>query len=203
MALLDMEYIPAHNHVLGIYYKKNKLDYALTFLKDGYENNETVLLLIDAASKEDIISKIKQDWMIDNNESLEGQNIFVISNKDWYFPDDTFVVKRVMNLWNEWTKNAINNGTKGLRVFADMSGFFKQSFSKMVFKYEFTLPQKFVIPLTAICAYSYEDLDNVPIEILDELAAHHSIVWDETKELNKKIQFACKNDDSHTGNLPK
>jgi len=141
--------------------------------------------------------------MIDNTESLEGQNVFVISNKDWYFPDDTFVVKRVMNLWNEWTKNAINNGTKGLRVFADMSGFFKQSFSKMVFKYEFTLPQKFTIPLTAICAYSYEDLNNVYIEILDELAAHHSIVWDETKELDKKIQFACKNDDSHTGNLSK
>lgn len=203
MALLDMEYIPAHNHVLGIYHKKNKLDYALTFLKDGYENNETVLLLIDAASKEDIISMIKQEWMIDNTESLEWQNVFVISNKDWYFPDDTFVVKRVMNLWNEWTKNAINNGTKGLRVFADMSGFFKQSFSKMVFKYEFTLPQKFIIPLTAICAYSYEDLDNTHIEILYELAAHHSIVWDETTELDKKIQFACKNDDSHTENLSK
>ncbi|MBA4718272.1 MAG: hypothetical protein HRO68_03920 [Nitrosopumilus sp.] len=66
MALLDMEYIPAHNHVLGIYHKKNKLDYALTFLKDGYENNETVLLLINAASKEDIISMIKQEWMIGN-----------------------------------------------------------------------------------------------------------------------------------------
>ncbi len=37
MALLDMEYIPPHNHVLGIYHRKNKLDYALTFLKDGYE----------------------------------------------------------------------------------------------------------------------------------------------------------------------
>ena len=111
------------DHILGVFHKDNILDNALNFLKEGFDNNEIVMLISDNATKEQVQKKIHRDWNIDMS-SPKWENILIKSTKNWYFADGSFNEKSIMRSWKFWSQFVEELGFKGLRVFADLSPFF-------------------------------------------------------------------------------
>lgn len=67
--------------------------------------------------------------------------------------------------------------------------------------YESVLDKKFTFPLTAICAYTYNDLEPISKNIIDELKEHHGKIWSENEDFEKRINDAVSSDKSHTKKL--
>jgi hypothetical protein len=197
---MNLKTIQTGDHILGMYNNTTILNHALSFLKTGFEKNELVLLLTDSP-KNIIEEKIRDSWNVDSTESLEGQNILIKSAKEWYFPDNIVNVKKIQNQWKKWVKLSEEIGLKGVRVFADVSSFFKYGFTNELFHYESSLDRKFSIPLTAICAYTYDDLEHISENMIDELKQHHGKIWSENEDIEKKIRDAVKKDKGHTEKL--
>ena len=51
---------------------------------------------------------------------------------------------------------AIHNGKKAIRIFGDMSAFFKAGFTMDLLKYESKLGKNFNLPLIGVCAFLAE-----------------------------------------------
>jgi hypothetical protein len=82
-----------------------------------------------------------------------------------------------MALWSTLVENCLSKGKRGIRVFGDMTAFFKKGFTKELFDYESCLEQRFDFPAIGICAYDSNDIDNITLGQIRQLQQHHNPVW--------------------------
>ena len=176
--MTTLETVECGDHIFGIYSNKEaELDEALTFLKDGLDKNEIIMLVTHGISKDEIRTKMSKEWNVNVNALESGEHIIIKTTKEWYYPNNVPNIKRITFGWESLVEIARIRNKKGLRVFADMSGFFKDGFAKEVVDYESTLESKFDFPLTAICACRTQDVANLTSEELKLLNEHHNAVW--------------------------
>ena len=165
-------------HIIGIYPNDQaKLDAALEFLKDGLFRNETVMLVTDFMSKAKILNKMAHKWNIDAQSLVESNDIIVKSVSEMYFGNGRPDPKKIKEQWNGLVNHLLDEGKSGLRVFEDTGPFFKHGFAKQLVGYESILEEKFDLPLTVVCAYSYEDIDALSATQFATLKEHHGLVW--------------------------
>jgi hypothetical protein len=75
-------------------------------------------------------------------------------------------------------ENCLSRGKLGIRIFGDMTAFFKNGFTKELLEYESCLEQRFNFPAIGICAYDSKDIDNyMTSEQIRQLQQHHNTVW--------------------------
>jgi len=166
------------NHIIGIYPNDQaKLDAAFEFLKDGLFRNETVMLITDFMSKAKILKKMENKWNIDAQSLVESNDIIVKSVSELYFGNGRPDPMKIKEQWNRLVNHLLDEGKSGLRVFEDTGPFFRHGFAKELIGYESLLEQKFDLPLTAVCAYEYEDLDQLSPKQFLALKEHHGLVW--------------------------
>jgi hypothetical protein len=176
-----LESVAAGSHILGIYHDvEHELNDCFAFLKAGIENNEAVLVIVD--DKEGslgaaIIERVQKEWSVTNLQELEANgDIKIIASKEWYYPDEKFEIDRCKTKWQKVVDDALANGKRGLRVFADVSDIIKAGFSKELVDYEYILGSSFKIPFTAICAYRVSDIVNIMTpEQMDMLHLSHGV----------------------------
>ena len=72
---------------------------------------------------------------------------------------------------------AISNGKKAIRIFGDMSAFFKCGFTIDLLNYESMLGKKFELPLVGVCAFLTEDINTLNSKQIEELREYHHAVW--------------------------
>ena len=101
------------------------------------------------------------------------KNIILKTPQEWYFPEGRVEPKRIITQWNDWVNIIQEFGRSGLRVFADMSPFFKHGFERELIKYETSLELKFSGSLTAICAYTHKDIAKLGDKGYRDLIEHH------------------------------
>lgn len=77
----------------------------------------------------------------------------------------------------ELINKCLKNGKKGLRAFVMMDCFFENDFVTDVLDYESSLPEKFDIPITAICAYKKNAIELLSDDDLKKLKRCHGHVW--------------------------
>jgi hypothetical protein len=82
-----------------------------------------------------------------------------------------------MALWSALVENCLSKGKRGIRVFGDMTAFFKSGFTKELLEYESCLEQRFNFPAIGICAYDSKDTDIMTLEQIRQLQQHHNPVW--------------------------
>lgn len=166
------------DHILGVFHEENEIDYGSIFLKEGFEHNEAVMLITDRFSKNYLRDLLSKKFKIDDIKmrELNGEIIFK-TTQEWYFPSGKVEPKRIIKQWNDWVELSIQHDKEALRVFADTSSFFKHGLGHKLMKYESELANKFDIPLTAVCAYTFEDLKGIGKSIYSELKTHHNAVW--------------------------
>jgi hypothetical protein len=55
--------------------------------------------------------------------------------------------------------------------------FFKSGFGKNLADYECELEPHFDLPLTALCAYTVDDISTYQTDTIDRLQEHHTQTW--------------------------
>jgi len=167
------------SHIIGVYpSEKVKLDTAFAFLKDGLFRNETVMLITDSMPRIKIIKRMTKEWNVDVPRLVATNDIIIKNASEWFFENGKPDSKKIKERWDTLVNLLLNSGKSSLRVFEDTKPFFKRGFAKeLIMDYESLLEQKFDLPLTAVCAYEYEDLDQLSPKQFLALKEHHGLVW--------------------------
>ncbi len=206
---LDSSLVKSSNHILAIYpNRRQKLDAAFRFLKDGLLNNEAILLITDEINKEDAITRMEKDYAgFDVLNLLEKGIISILSTSQWHFINDPFYGDRTQSKWKKAVEESLLNNflpgnsskkgkTCGLRAFGDTKSFFNKdrslhydnknifSFVDKLVEYECSMEKRFPFPLNVICAYEEEDIVQLDNLELKSLLEHHGVFHkDSIKEL--------------------
>src|SRR5215469_3028255 len=149
------------NHIIAVYSNKDeKFNEAFAFLKEGLQRNEVVVLTTIDLPKDQIRDRIRKEWEVDVEELESRGDIIIRTTEELYFPDDIPNIQRTMALWSTLVANSLGKGKKGIRVFGDMTAFFRRGFTKELFEYELCLEPRFNFPAIGICAYDSKDIQN-------------------------------------------
>ena len=96
----------------------------------------------------------------------------------WYFPDCTNPnPDRVVAMFVAMVDLAISKGKRAIRIFGDMSAFFKCGFTMDLLKYESMLGKRFELPLIGVCAFLTESINSLNPKQLEQLQECHHDVW--------------------------
>ena len=165
-------------HIVAEYSDKEaELEEAFDFLKSGLEKNEIIMLITDDMSKDEIRKKINTEWNV-NAETLEKNGHFIIkTTPEWFFPYAPPSAHKLNTVWITLIDYPHMKGKNGMRVFADMSAFFRYGFVRELIHYESTLEKEFDFPFTIICAYKSDDIETLNPKQEDTLIRHHHWVW--------------------------
>jgi MEDS: MEthanogen/methylotroph, DcmR Sensory domain len=174
-----LQTIEQGNHIIAVYPNKNeKFDEAFAFLKDGLKRNEVVVITTNGLPKDEIRARMRNEWDVDVTEFESTGDIIIKTTEEVYFPDGIPNIERTKALWSILAENCLSKGKRGMRVFGDMTAFFKSGFTKELLEYESCLEQRFNFPVIGICAYDSKDVENnIPLEQLRQLQQHHNPVW--------------------------
>jgi hypothetical protein len=175
---LRLQDIEAHDHLFAVFPDvKTKLDGAFHFLEEGIHKSEAVMMITDEMTKREMLDRMSIDWHVDAYYLERNGDITVKGVKEWYFPDGTLRIDRIVANWMTVTNLAISKGKSGLRVFGDASPFFKNGFTKELVEYESALDVKFIaLPLTALCGYSDDDVEMLSASQIESLQQHHKLI---------------------------
>ena len=174
-----LQTIEQGNHIIAVYHNKyEKFHEAFAFLKDGLKRNEVIVLTTTHLPKDEIRARMRNEWRVDVTELESRGDIIIRTAEELYFPDDIPNIQRTIALWPSLVENCLSKGKRGIRVFGDMTAFFKKGFTKELFDYESSLEQRFNFHATAICAYDSKDIDNnMTLEQIGQLQQYHNPVW--------------------------
>lgn len=166
------------NHIAIVYSDKDKeLEEAFEFLKFGLEKNEIIMLITDDLSKDEIRKKINTEWNVNADTLEKNGHLIIKTTPEWYFPYGQPSVHKLNTVWISMIDYPYIKGKNGVRVFADMSAFFKYGYMRELILYESTLEKEFDFPFTMICAYKSEDIETLDQKQQNTLIKHHRLTW--------------------------
>ena len=174
-----LQTIEQGNHIIAVYPNKDeKFNEAFAFLKDGLQRNEVIVITTTDLPKDEIRARMRNEWKEVNVAELESRgDIIIRTTEELYFPDGIPNIQRTMALWSTLVENCVSKGKRGIRVFGDMTAFFKNGFTKELLEYESCLEQRFNFPAIGICAYDSKDIDIMTLKQIRQLQQHHNPVW--------------------------
>lgn len=174
-----LQTIEQGNHIIAVYHsKEDKFSEAFAFLKGGLERNEVAVMTTTDLPKNEIRARMENKWQLNVADLESHGDVIIRTTEEAYFPDGIPNIQRTIALWSTLVENCLSKGKKGMRVFGDMSAFFKSGFTKELLEYESCLEQRFNFPVIGICAYDSKDIDNnFTLEQIRQLQEHHDPVW--------------------------
>ncbi len=173
-----LQTIEQGNHIIAVYPNKDeKFNEAFAFLKDGFQRNEVIVLTTTDLTKDEIRYRMMNEWDVDVAELESRGDIIIKTTEDLYFPDGIPNIQRTKAVWCTLVENCLGKGKRGIRVFGDMTAFFKNGFTKELLEYESCLEQRFNFPAIGICAYDSKDIEIMTLEQIGQLKQHHNPVW--------------------------
>jgi MEDS: MEthanogen/methylotroph, DcmR Sensory domain len=173
-----LQTIEPGNHIIAVYPNKDeKFNEAFAFLKEGLQRNEVIVLTTSDLPKDEIRVRMRNEWKVDVTKFESRGDIIIRTTQELYFPDGMPNIQRTTALWSTLVENCLSKGKRGIRVFGDMTAFFKSGFTKELLDYESCLEQTFNFPAIGICAYDSRDIDNITLDQIRRLRQHHHPVW--------------------------
>src|SRR5256885_1322258 len=135
------------------------------------------MLITDDMSKDEIRKKMNREWNIDVDALERKGHLIIRTAPEWYFPYEPPSAHKLNTVWISMIDYPHMKGKNGMRVFADMSAFFRYGFVRELLLYESTLEKKFDFPFTTICAYKSRDIDVLNQRQFSTLQEHHTMIW--------------------------
>lgn len=121
------------NHIIAVYPNKDeKFNEAFAFLREGLQRNEVVVLTTTDLLKDEIRARMRKEWEVDVKELELRGDIIIRTTEELYFPDGIPNIQRTMALWSTLVENCLSKGKRGIRVFGDMSAFFRKGFTRVI-----------------------------------------------------------------------
>jgi hypothetical protein len=138
--------------------RKYKQLILFTFLKAGLDRGEAAIYVAGDESPR-AIKKAMKNFGLDVEEYIRTNALSIVDYKNWYIIDGKFDIERTKGLWVKSLNEAMMSGFKGLRVVGEMACFLNHEMIEELIQYERSLHSVLEIPLTAICAYYANIID--------------------------------------------
>ncbi len=115
------EKLSAPMHICGFFDSEDeRYDVILPYLKEGLENNEEVLNILESTSYSDHCNRLHKAG-IAVHEKLESSQLKVLSADETYLKGGSFAADKMYNMVEEALINAKAAGYKSIRVCGDMT----------------------------------------------------------------------------------
>jgi PAS domain S-box-containing protein len=112
--------IPWGTHFCLFYEKKaDLLDIAIAYCKAGLESQEFCLWVVADPLTVEEATRALNEAIPDCYRYFADQSIEIVASREWYLPDGTFDLNRVIRGWNEKLAHALARGYDGVRVTGD------------------------------------------------------------------------------------
>jgi hypothetical protein len=122
---------------------------------------------------------MKEIW--EKLKILKKGDLTIEFNSGWYFPDHTTPnAGRIVAMFVAMVDLAVSRGKKAIRIFGDMSSFFKYGFTVDLLNFKSVLGKRFELPLIGVCAFLTEDVDSFNPKQFEQLQECHHTVWKTT-----------------------
>jgi hypothetical protein len=169
------------NHVFVTYYSKVlELNNFYSFLKNGIDGNELVIIFLDNYSKDkfdDRISKFNNFINYENHKNKDS--IFLKATDEWFHPDECLNVETFFKKWEVLVTNAIKTGKEGIRIFVETNKFMREKLDNTLIIYDRILQELFDFPITSMHVYKKEDIQSMTPQQIAILNSSHGYHLDE------------------------
>ncbi|MBN1916433.1 MAG: MEDS domain-containing protein [Verrucomicrobia bacterium] len=165
----------ARDHV-ALFYRDQREEFSATvpFIRTGIERGEQCLYIAGEEGPDAARDALRTDGI--DLDALERAGALLFRSQDEvYLPTGRFDKDRMMSLWTEAAKQAIDAGHTGLRATGDLTWSTEDPpGAKNVMAYERELENQFRrLPVMALCRYNRARFDQ---DILDEATRMHARV---------------------------
>jgi hypothetical protein len=168
------------NHIFAVYPNKDmEIDDCFSFLKQGLDNNEFVLIMLGEPSIHKLYLKIYREFGKDNTKLMGNSNSVVITSlSHWYhYHYGNFNAERFFAEWEKIVSNAKKMKRKGLRVFVEADACLIERFENALIKFDEILQSYLSFPITTIYAYKRKDIERMNPHQYALLSLNHGLVW--------------------------
>lgn len=173
--------IAKDDHTCLIYNSKLEFLHCLIpFIRDGLKNNEKCLIVLDEIKREDIIRSFKhiyREGPIPADDFCPNGRINIEKFQSMYFKEGKFNMESTIEIYLNFTKNALKEGYTGARAFVEVSGSIKELIKEEVFLQWEMFGDKYFnnSHFQAVCAY---DKKHFSEEFLEKIVHCHPIQID-------------------------
>ncbi len=143
-------------------------------LRGLLKKDEDILLVTDQLPIDQICEKITKEWNIDVKSLEANGRITLMTFAEWHLIDGKFDIARSKIMMSKMVRKALDHGRKGFRSIGDMNPFFSKDMIRHLVNWESSLVKQFDLPITSLCVYTkdkLEQLDNSAIAVLQQ---HHN-----------------------------
>jgi PAS domain S-box-containing protein len=184
--------------------KADLLDIAIAYCKAGLESQEFCLWVVAHPLTVEEATRALNEAVPDCYQYFADQSIEIVSSCEWYLPDGTFNLNRVIHGWNKKLAHASARGYEGVRVTGDTAWLAKKDWKDFC-EYEELLNHAVTNQRIAVlCTYPLASCSAT--EVLDVVRSHQFAVtqrcgnWDvietaghkqakaEIKRLNEELE---------------
>ena len=211
--------IPWGTHFCLFYETKSDLlEIAVACCKAGLEDREFCLWVVAAPLTVEEATHALKQAVPDCNRYFADESIEIVASRDWYLPEGTFDLNRVIRGWNEKLGHALARGYAGIRVTGDTAWLAKKDWKDFC-EYEDLLNNAVTNQRMAVlCTYPLVSCGAT--EILDVVRTHQFAAtqrcgnWDvietaghkqakaEIKRLNEELEQRVEERSSASKNGP-
>ncbi len=153
------------------------IEQSLQFLKAGLlEKDEDILLVTDELPKDTIRERIAKEWNIaEDVKGLETNGrVTLMTSAESYLIDGNFDIERIKAMIATRVQRALDSGREGLRCAVDIKPFFDRNMIQELIAWESSVDKQFDLPLTALCAYTIEDIKKLDNSLRIIIREHHN-----------------------------
>ena len=168
------------NHIFAVYPNKDtEIDDCFSFLKEGLDNNEFVLIVLEEPSIHKLYRKIYNEFGKANTNRMDNSNSVVITSlSHWYhYHYSDFNAERFFAEWEKIVSNAKKMKRKGLRVFVEADAYLIERFENALIKFDELLQSYLSFPISTIYAYKRKDIERMNPQQYALLSLNHGLVW--------------------------
>ena len=168
------------SHIFVVYPNKDtEIDDCFSFLKEGLDNNEFVLIMLEEPSIHKLYRKIYSEFGKDDTKRMESNNSVVITPlSNWYhYHYSDFNAEKFLAEWEKIVSNARKMKKKGLRVFVEADEYLIEKFENALIKFGELLQSYLSFPISTIYAYNRNDIERMNPQQHALLSLNHGLLW--------------------------
>ena len=169
------------SHVFVTHYSKVlELNNFYSFLKNGIDSNELVIIFLENYSKDKFDDQLSKFNKFINNENYKGKDsILIKTTEEWFHHNECSNSEMFFKKWENLVTNAIKTGKEGIRIFVETNKFMREKLDNTLIIYGKILQDLFDFPITSMYVYKKEDIQSMTPEQIAILNSSHGYNLDE------------------------
>jgi hypothetical protein len=177
------------SNVFVTYYSKRlEFHHFHSFLRNGIDNNEMVIVFLESYSKDKFDDNVREFINFATLENYKRKDsIHLKTTEEWFHHNECSNSEIFFKKWENLITNAIKTGKEGIRIFVETNEFMREKFDNAFVIYDKILQDLFDFPITSMYVYKKENIQSMTPEQITILNSSHGYDLD---ELLVRYQYA-------------